>query len=89
MLKAVDNDDQSLKEVARVAGAAGTAQYFGLGVDGNVIKATNGGLLGFYGATPGAQQAHIIDADGQLADITTKFNTLLSDLEGYGLLADS
>jgi len=35
---------------------------------------------------PQAQQAHIVDADGTLADITTKFNTLLADLEGYGLL---
>lgn len=38
----------------------------------------------------GAQQAHIADADGTLADITTKFNTLLSYLDadaGHGLLA--
>lgn len=31
-------------------------------------------------------EAHIIDADGTLADITTKFNTLLSQLESQGLL---
>lgn len=37
--------------------------------------------------SPQAQQAHIVDADGQLADITTKFNTLLADLEGFGFLA--
>lgn len=42
-----------------------------------------------FGATPQSQQAHIADADGTLADITTKFNTLLADLEGYGLLATS
>jgi len=35
------------------------------------------------------QQAHIIDADGNLADITTKFNTLLSYLENNGLLASA
>lgn len=35
------------------------------------------------------QQAHIVDADGQLADITTKFNTLLSYLENTGLLANA
>jgi hypothetical protein len=35
------------------------------------------------------QQAHIADADGQLADITTKFNTLLSYLENTGLLASA
>lgn len=33
------------------------------------------------------QQAHIIDANGTLADITTKFNTLLSYIENTGLLA--
>ncbi|MEA1999204.1 MAG: hypothetical protein U9N61_07780, partial [Euryarchaeota archaeon] len=42
-----------------------------------------------FGGTKQAQQAHIVDADGSLADITTKFNTLLADLEGYGLLASS
>lgn len=35
------------------------------------------------------QQAHIADADGQLADITTKFNTLLGYLENLGLIATS
>jgi len=35
------------------------------------------------------QQSHIVDADGSLADITTKFNTLLSYLENNGLLASS
>lgn len=39
-----------LVEVLRFAGAADP--YVGLGVDGNVIKATNGGLLGFFAATP-------------------------------------
>lgn len=34
-------------------------------------------------------QAHIIDADGDLADITTKFNTLLGQLESQGLLDTS
>jgi len=37
---------------------------------------------------PGTQ-AHIADADGNLADITTKFNTLLGYLENAGLLATS
>ncbi len=45
--------------------------------------------MGFFGAASAMQQNHIVDADGQLADITTKFNTLLSDLEGYGLLKTS
>lgn len=45
--------------------------------------------LGFFGATPVVQQSHIADADGTLADITSQFNTLLSYLETYGLLATS
>lgn len=43
--------------------------------------------IGFWGVTPVIQQAHIIDADGSLADITTKFNTLLSQLEANGIVA--
>ena len=34
-------------------------------------------------------QPHIVDADGNLADITTKFNTLLAQLETLGILASS
>lgn len=41
------------------------------------------------GVTPQAQQTTIVDADGTLADITTKFNTLLADLEGFGFLASA
>ena len=33
------------------------------------------------------QQAHIVDADGTLADITTKFNTLLTYMENLGFNA--
>ena len=47
------------------------------------------GAFGMANVTPQAQQAHIIDADGTLEDITTKFNTLLADLEGFGFLATS
>ena len=46
-------------------------------------RTENGAVIKLY------QQAHIIDADGQLADITTKFNTLLSYLENNGLLASA
>lgn len=42
--------------------------------------------LGFWNATPVVQAAGIVDADGTLADITTKFNTLLATMEAYGLL---
>ena len=45
--------------------------------------------IGFWNATPIVQPAHIIDADGTLADITTKFNTLLADLAAQGLQAAS
>lgn len=45
--------------------------------------------LGFFGVTPVVQQSHIVDADGTLADVTTKFNSLLSKLEALGLLASS
>jgi hypothetical protein len=45
--------------------------------------------LGFFGTTPAVQQAHEVDADGTLADITTKFNSLLSKLETLGLLASA
>ena len=37
--------------------------------------------------TPTTPQPHIIDADGSLADLTTKFNTLLAQLEAAGILS--
>jgi hypothetical protein len=43
--------------------------------------------LGFYGSTPVVQATGVADADGTLADITTKFNSLLAKMEAYGLLA--
>ena len=65
---------------------AGKTQLDGeLEVDGDLNH--DGSNVGFLGVAPQAQQATIVDADGTLADITTKFNTLLADLEGYGLLA--
>lgn len=41
----------------------------------------------WWGATPIVQPAGIVDADGTLADITTKYNSLLAKLELMGLLA--
>jgi hypothetical protein len=35
----------------------------------------------------GPQQAAIAAANGTLADITTKFNTLLTELAAHGLIA--
>lgn len=53
-------------------------------VEGNAaphFKTENGTIIKLY------QQANIVNADGTLADITTKFNTLLTDLENLGVLA--
>jgi len=52
LIRAFDTGN-AMVEVGRVAGAADP--YFGLGVNGNVLKATNGGNLGFFGATPTSQ----------------------------------
>jgi len=43
--------------------------------------------LGFFGQTPATQPAGIANADGTLADITTKFNTMISAMETLGLIA--
>jgi len=43
--------------------------------------------LGIWDATPIVQPAHIIDADGTLADSTTKFNQHLADTAAIGLQA--
>jgi len=45
--------------------------------------------LAFYGVTAVVQPTTIADADGTLADLTTKFNSLLSKLETLGLLASA
>lgn len=45
--------------------------------------------IGFWDVTPIVQPAPIIDADGTLADITTKFNTLLAQMAATGLQAAS
>lgn len=45
------------------------------------IRTENGAIIKIY------QETNIIDADGTLADLTTKFNSLLTKLETIGLLA--
>jgi hypothetical protein len=55
----------------------------------SLLKIDDADKIGFFGATTVAKQAHIADADGTLADLTTKFNALLAKLEAYGLLAAS
>lgn len=47
----------------------------------------DGTTVGLYGTTPATQPAHIVDADGTLSDITTKFNTLLAQHATLGLQA--
>ena len=75
-----------LVEVGRMAG--GADPYFSFG-GGQQFKFSNGGQAGFFSAALTAQPAHIADADGNLADITTKFNTLLAQLATLGLQAAS
>ena len=74
-------------------GALGAAGAMGMSLSAksyaSILGANDRVNVGFMGVAPQAQQAHIIDAYGTLADITTKFNTLLADIEGYGLLASS
>ncbi len=62
---------------------------FGLKIDTNQNVSLTGNLYVGANKVVGAQGAHIIDADGSLGDITTKFNTLLSRLETHGLLASA
>lgn len=54
-----------------------------LKVSSNLIS-DNKSKLGLFGATPVGQQSHIEDATN--SDLTEKFNTLLKELEAYGLL---
>ncbi len=58
-----------------------------LEIDGTLDH--DGANAGFFGAAPVAQPVHIVDADGTLADITTKFNTLLGQVAALGLQAAS
>jgi len=64
-----------------VAGASGTTDR----IQTTAIQVL-GNKIGIFSTTPAVQQNTIIDADGTLADITTKFNTLLASLEAYGWL---
>ena len=56
--------------------------------DTNLIHIGASGIsMGFYDATEVIQPLHIVDADGTLGDITTKFNQLLADIAALGLQA--
>lgn len=54
--------------------------------NGTQIGTASNQKIGFFGATPVTQQAHITDASG---DAVTEMNTLLGYLENLGLLATS
>lgn len=62
-----------------------TAEREGIRIEASGTAA----MLGVLGAAAIARQAHIVDADGTLADITTKFNSLLAYLENFGFIATS
>ena len=69
--------------ILKAADSAGAREVFRGRGSGSAAQ------LGVLGATPIARQAHIVDADGTLADITTKFNTLLTYVENFGFVATS
>ena len=78
----------TINDWTSVVGTQDSYMSFKIVLDGAMterIRISSVGI-GFNGVTPIARQAHIVDADGTLADITTKFNTLLSYLENYGLI---
>lgn len=63
----------------RTDGGAGTSFY---------VKESGASTAGWKAViTTGLQQTGIVDADGTLADVTTKFNSLVNKFETIGLLA--
>lgn len=58
-------------------------------VNGSKIGTSNLQRLALWGAMPAIQPSHIVDADGSLSDITTKFNTLLAQMATIGEQASS
>lgn len=72
----------SIKLQVPTAGSTGTAD-----ASFATLFEMGNNKIGFFGTTAVTKQTHIVDADGTLADLTTKFNALLLKLENYGLLA--
>ncbi len=54
---------------------------------GTKIGTSTSDKISFWNATPVAQQANIADADGTLADATTKINSILDVLDNLGITA--
>ena len=71
-------------DVGMKVGASG--KFFHIGGTTSVMSISQDNKIGFFQKAPVVQATGIIDADGTLADITTKFNSLLTKLEAYGLL---
>ena len=76
----------SATENARISGSGNTSIATN---NGDLTLSRTTGKIGFYGHSASPRGAHIVDASGTLADVTTKFNTLLLFLEEVGLLATS
>ena len=77
-------------EVTRTNITVNNVIFPGQAVQIDGILNHDGASVGLYAATPVTQAAHIVDADGTLADITTKFNALLVAVDadaGVGILA--
>lgn len=77
-------------------GTSAGAILLAVGITGDLILNTGAGIkigtavgqkLAFWNSAPVVQPAAIADADGTLADITTKFNALLAKLRTLGLIA--
>lgn len=86
---AKDNDVGD-REVARMSGA--DDPWFGLGNNANALKATRAGLVGFFGATPVAQQVHVADPTGGAtvdAEARTAINAINAICATFGLTAAS
>lgn len=80
-----DNSDSDILKITTTTGTNVVTPSTGT----TIISFAAGPNIGFFGVTPVAQPAHIVDADGTLADITTKFNTLLAQLAATGMQASS
>lgn len=78
--------DGSVNILRTLAIANAVNVTFGTGT-GTKLGTNTTQKIGFWNTTPVVQPTGIVDADGTLADITTKFNSLLAKLESVGLLA--
>lgn len=85
----IDAVHQSHYAINSAKGSTGTARPIRVQHEGTTRIETNSTGIGVFDTTPVAQPSHIVDADGTLADITTKFNTLLAQVASLGWQAVS